>query len=68
MQKHKDFSCKPWHVILNILLFTIKIDNSVDIVKLVIGSTEFEGQRRGCRAQGFFGQNRLHLSLDRKLL
>ena len=46
------------------LLFIIKIDEGVEVINLVVGSAEFEGQRRGAGSQGFLGQNRLHLSLD----
>lgn len=50
------------------LLFIIEIDKGVDVINLVVGSAEFDGQGGGGRSQGFLGQNRLHLSLDRSLL
>lgn len=57
-----------YNFVLNFLLFIIKIDKGVDVINLVICSPEFGGQWGGGGSQGFFGQNRLNLSLDRRLL
>lgn len=50
------------------LLFIVKLEKVVDVINLVVGSPESEGQGGGGGSQGFLGQNRLHLSLDGRLL
>jgi len=51
-----------------ISLFIIKVNKMVNVIDFVVGSSEFNGQSRGCGAQGSFGQNRIHLSLDGTLV
>lgn len=50
------------------VLFIIKVDESIDVIKLFVGGAEFRWQGRGGGTQRFLSQNRIHLSLDGRFL
>ncbi len=64
----KKNSALCYNFVLIFLLFIIKIEKAIDVIDLVVGSIEFEGQGGGGGSQGFLGQNRVQLSLDRRRL
>lgn len=53
---------------IQFLLLIIKFDKRVDVVDLLIGGAEFDGQRSGGGSQRFLGQKGVHLPLDCRLL